>query len=155
MFKIEKVHAHCDMPCAVYDPYSAQYAALSVVRFFDLINEVKDSLDNSESMAKFVRLVGQKEEHAQIVKNEIVTIWGDYFKAPQFDQFPDVHSLVHSIMMDASKCKQGLEKQNALDLLDKVNSFADIFWQTKDVLTESRVSPYAPNLPIICPVLRS
>jgi nickel superoxide dismutase len=106
-------------------------------------------------MAKFVRLVGQKEEHAQIVKNEIVTIWGDYFKAPQFDQFPDVHSLVHSIMMDASKCKQGLEKQNALDLLDKVNSFADIFWQTKDVLTESRVSPYAPNLPIICPVLRS
>ena len=69
MFKIEKVHAHCDIPCAVYDPYSAQYAALSVVRFFDLINEVKDSLDNSESMAKFVRLVGQKEEHAQIVKN--------------------------------------------------------------------------------------
>ena len=30
MFKIEKVSAHCDVPCGVYDPGEAQYAALSV-----------------------------------------------------------------------------------------------------------------------------
>ena len=40
MFKIEKLSAHCDIPCAVYDPSVAQYAALSVVRFLDLIGEM-------------------------------------------------------------------------------------------------------------------
>ena len=35
--RIKDVSAHCDIPCAVYDPGVAQYAALSVVRFLDLI----------------------------------------------------------------------------------------------------------------------
>ena len=35
--KIREAKAHCDIPCAVYDPAVAQYAALSVVRFLDLI----------------------------------------------------------------------------------------------------------------------
>jgi len=43
MFNIEKVSAHCDIPCGVYDPGEAQYAALSVIRFMDLINEMPDS----------------------------------------------------------------------------------------------------------------
>ena len=42
MFKIKKVDAHCDIPCAVYDPAVAQFAALSVVRFLDLIGEMDD-----------------------------------------------------------------------------------------------------------------
>ena len=29
--KIRDASAHCDIPCAVYDPGVAQYAALSVV----------------------------------------------------------------------------------------------------------------------------
>ena len=37
--KIRDVKAHCDIPCAVYDPGVAQYAALSVVRFLDLIDK--------------------------------------------------------------------------------------------------------------------
>ena len=39
MFKVNKVHAHCDIPCKVYDPSIAQYAALSVVRLIDIIEE--------------------------------------------------------------------------------------------------------------------
>ena len=155
MLNIEQINAHCDIPCAVYDPYAAQYAALSVVRFFDLINEIKDSLDDNESMAKFIRLVGQKEEHSQIVKDEIVTIWGDYFKAPQLEAFPESHELVHAIMIDASQCKQSLEKQHAMNLLEKVNKFSEIFWQSKDVPTETKIAPFAPSLPITCPVLKS
>ena len=36
---IKNVKAHCDIPCKVYDPYIAQYAALSVIRLQDLIAE--------------------------------------------------------------------------------------------------------------------
>ena len=39
MINFKKVQAHCDIPCAVYDPWPAQYATLSIIRFFDLINE--------------------------------------------------------------------------------------------------------------------
>ncbi|MDB2544368.1 superoxide dismutase, Ni [Woeseiaceae bacterium] len=155
MIKIKSVDAHCDIPCAIYDTSAAQYASLSVIRFLDLIAEIEGKTSNSADMAKFVRLIGDKDKHAQIVKNEIVVIWGDFFKAPQFEQFPESHELVHSIMMDASKCKQNLDRQNGLDLLDKVNRFSEIFWSTKGVEVETKIAPYAPNLPIVCPVLKT
>ena len=36
----EEVQAHCDIPCKIYDPNATQIAALSVIRFIDLINEL-------------------------------------------------------------------------------------------------------------------
>ena len=95
MINFKKVQAHCDIPCAVYDPWPAQYATLSIIRFFDLINELKSDLENPENLAKFVRIVNQKEEHAIIVKDEISTIWGDYFKAPQIEKYPSTVSYTH------------------------------------------------------------
>ena len=44
MFNISKVQAHCDIPCKVYDPYIAQYAALSVIRLIDLIEEMPEPI---------------------------------------------------------------------------------------------------------------
>ena len=37
-----EVSAHCDVPCKIYDPATAQIATLSVIRFLDLINELND-----------------------------------------------------------------------------------------------------------------
>jgi|TARA_B100001093_G_C26750535_1_gene980905 nickel superoxide dismutase len=156
MFNIEKVSAHCDIPCGVYDPGEAQYAALSVIRFIDLINEMPDSNSfDKDNLAKFTRLVEQKEEHSIIAKNAVAVIWGDYFKAPQIEKHPGVHDLVHSIMMDGSKCKQGLHREDGLSLLSKINEFAEMFWATKEVETEKKISPYAPNLEVVVPVLKS
>ena len=156
MFNIEKVSAHCDIPCGVYDPGEAQYAALSVIRFMDLINEMPDSNSfDKDNLAKFTRLVEQKEEHSIIAKNAVAVIWGDYFKAPQIEKHPGVHNLVHSIMMDGSKCKQGLHREDGLSLLSKINEFAEMFWATKEVETEKKISPYAPNLEVVVPVLKS
>ena len=107
MFKINKVQAHCDIPCKVYDPAVIQYSALSIVRFIDLINEeIKDSEMNSNNIAQLSRLISVKEQHAKEVKSEVATIWGDYFKDPQISKYPEIHALVHQIMQLASKCKQ-------------------------------------------------
>ena len=155
MFKIPNVSAHCDIPCKIYDPAAAQYAVLSVIRFLDLIHEIDESNITKKNSAEIARLTIQKEEHAQIAKDEIVTIWGDYFKEPQISKFPEVHELVHNIMMLGSKSKQGLDRTNAEDLLIKVNRFAEIFWATKDIETESLISPYPPSMPVTCPKLKS
>ena len=154
MFKIKKVDAHCDIPCAVYDPGVAQYAALSVVRFLDLIGEMPENIESKKDLAHLSRLVQQKEEHAIEVKDAVRTIWGDYFKDPHIEKFPEIHELAHSIMMTASKCKQDIDRQNGIDLVDKVNRFAEIFWTTKDIKTYKAVCPYPPAKEIIYPDLK-
>ena len=151
--RIKDVKAHCDIPCAVYDPAVAQYAALSVLRFLDLIGEMPEKIDSKKDLAHLTRLVEQKEEHAAEVKNAVRTIWGDYFKEPHMEKFPEIHSLSHSIMMTASKCKQDIDRQNGVDLIEQVNRFAEIFWATKEVDTETKTSLNPPNLKMIVPVL--
>ena len=151
--RIKDVKAHCDIPCAVYDPAVAQYAALSVLRFLDLIGEMPEKIDSKKDLAHLTRLVEQKEEHAAEVKNAVRTIWGDYFKEPHMEKFPEIHSLSHSIMMTASKCKQDIDRQNGVDLIEQVNRFAEIFWATKEVDTETKISLNPPNVKMIVPVL--
>tara|TARA_X000000368_G_C22813600_1_gene615784 strand:- start:58 stop:513 length:456 start_codon:yes stop_codon:yes gene_type:complete len=150
MIKFSSVKAHCDIPCKVYDPYIAQYAALSVIRLLDLIEEMPEPNTKSD-LAKLSRLVEQKEEHAHKVKEEVTTIWGDYFKEAQIEKFPGVHELAHSIMMSASKCKQELSRDNGVELLNQVNEFAEMFWNSKDVKTKVATSLNLPNLDIVIP----
>jgi len=38
-------------------------------------------------------------------------------------------------------------------LVDKVNRFAEIFWSTKDVATETKKSLNPPHIDLIVPVL--
>ena len=49
--KIREAKAHCDIPCAVYDPGVAQYAALSIVRFLDLIGEMPDDIQSKKDLS--------------------------------------------------------------------------------------------------------
>jgi nickel superoxide dismutase len=153
MFGINQVQAHCDIPCKIYDPATAQIATLSVIRLLDLIAEIGDSTSAAD-LAQLSRLTEQKETHAASVKHDITTIWGDYFKAPQIEAYPEVHELVHTIMQQASKCKQGIARENGENLLNSVNRFAEMFWATKGVETQSVIAPYPPALAVTQPVLK-
>ena len=39
-FHFEEAQAHCDIPCGIYDPSTAQIAALTVVRMMDLMADL-------------------------------------------------------------------------------------------------------------------
>ncbi|MEM7217285.1 MAG: superoxide dismutase, Ni [Pseudomonadota bacterium] len=148
---LPSVQGHCDVPCGIYDPATAQIAAHSVARFLDQIAELPEGSLDRAAQARLARLVSQKEAHAAEVKAAVVVIWGDYFKAPQFEAHPSLHELTHSILLTASACKQEIDPANGRKLVDLVNDFAEIFWQTKDVDTERVVAKYAPNLEIVRP----
>ena len=154
MFNIKHIaQGHCDIPCKIYDPCIAQVAALSVVRLLNLILDVtKGKLDASEA-SRLGRLTAEKEKECQIVKSEVMIIWGDYFKEPQIMEYPNIHDLTHSIMRCASSCKQNLDPSNGEELLALVNQFADIFWQSKGYSTELLAAPYPPSLGVVKPVL--
>lgn len=153
VLKFEVAEAHCDIPCKIYDPSTAQIAALSVIRLMDLINEFDVKQMSVADHAQLARLVREKEIHAAKIKDEVRVIWGDYFKQPQFEQFPDIHSLVHSIMLTASACKQNIDREKGEKLLSLVNEFADAFWKTKGVATFKAECPYPPNEQVIYPKL--
>ena len=154
MFQIKNAYAHCDIPCKIYDPAVSLVAALSVVRLTDILLEI-DDLSSLDSQSKLARVVVQKEDEAQKVKNEVNIIWGDYFKEPQLEAFPETHEIVHGIMRLGSKCKQEVSREAAEELLRELNRFVDIFWKTKDVETKTVIAPYPPALPMVVPVLES
>ena len=154
MFQIKNAYAHCDIPCKIYDPAVSLIAALSVVRLTDILLEIGD-LNSLDNQSKLARVVAQKEDEAQKVKDEVNIIWGDYFKEPQLEAFPETHEIVHGIMRLGSKCKQEVSREAAEELLQELNRFADIFWKTKDIETQRVIAPYPPALPMIVPVLES
>lgn len=146
--------AHCDIPCKIYDPSTAQIAALTVIRMVDMIEDLEKGEDRGVAYQNTLsRLVAEKEEHGRRVKEEIRVIWGDYIKAPQIEAYPEIHELTHGIMMLASQAKQNVDRAKALELLEKVNRFAEIFWATKDVKTKRATCPYPPAQEVVYPDL--
>ncbi len=151
----ERAEAHCDVPCGIYDPHVAQIDALTVVRMLDLLADLdKNNPEHGPAFRNaMVRYALVKEEHAEKVKREVRVIWGDYFKAQHFEKYPQLHALVHKIMTLGSKARQTADRQTGLDLVEAVNEFAQIFWETKNVPTKRAKAPYAPGLEIVYPVL--
>ncbi len=154
MFELKIAHAHCDIPCKIYDPIVSLVAGLSVVRLTDILLDL-ESVESMSGQAQLARIVARKEIEAQKVKDEVNIIWGDYFKEPQIKDFPEVHNIVHGIMRLGSQCKQEISKEAAQELVKALNSFADIFWRTKGIETQRVIAPYPPALPVIVPILES
>ena len=124
-------HAHCDVPCGIYDPHQAELAARTVARMVELIGQIPVGSTEIADRNKFVRCVTVKEQHAEIVKHEIQVIWSDYFKPEHIERYPDLHDRTWKILKLASKNKQNIDAAAAAELEAAVKEFADIFWSTK------------------------
>jgi nickel superoxide dismutase len=147
----ESAKAHCDVPCGIYDPITAQIAALTVVRMVDLMDALEGegkAYDNSLS-----RYITVKEEHAEKTKHEIRVIWGDFIKPDHVEKYPNLHELTHKVMALGSKSRQTKDRQVAVDLVEAVNQFAEVFWAIKGVKTKRAKAPYAPALELVYPDL--
>lgn len=150
-FHFKTAKAHCDIPCGIYDPITAQIAALTVVRMVDLVDEhhTHSTIQDKEFYNRLVRLINVKEEHAEKVKHEIRVIFGDFIKSEHIEKFPELSTLFHKIMQLGSADKQKSDRSAAVELLEKVNRFAEIFWEIKGVKTKKAKAPYAPNLDFV------
>lgn len=150
-----RAKAHCDIPCGIYDPIIAQIAALTVVRMIDLMADLesKGSEKDRAFLNTMSRYVAVKEEHAEKAKHEIRVIWGDYFKAPQIEKHPETAELVHKILQLGSKVRQTTDRETALQFVEAINKFAEIFWDTKGIAVKRAKAPYAPALELVYPVL--
>ena len=136
-----RVHAHCDIPCGIYDPHEAQISALTVVRMMQLIGELPKLSSSAKPEeveayhAKLSRYTLVKEQHAERVKSELRILWGDYFTADHVKAHPTLHEAFWKAMKQASKARQGTSLPDAQELLAQTQQIAEIFWKTKNVPT--------------------
>ncbi len=126
------VHAHCDIPCGIYDPAGAVLAAKTVARMVELITttEIAGPTDHAVRN-KVARCIAVKEEHAELVKREVQVIWSDYFKPEHLAKVPDLHDQVWKLLKLASKNKQNVDPAAATELVAATEAFAKSFAASK------------------------
>ncbi len=120
------VHAHCDLPCGVYDPAQARIEAQSVKAIIEKYHASDDEVFKA-------RAVSIKEERSDLVKHHLWVLWTDYFKAPHFEKYPQLNGLFNEAtkLAGAGGTKGSLDVAVADQLLAKIDEIADIFWETK------------------------
>src|SRR3990167_11244588 len=135
-------YAHCDIPCGIYDPHNAQMAAHTIIRMTQLLEETKrDSLESEHNIA---RLTHVKEEHGQLVEEELGTLENDYFKEEHFKKFSKLKELIEKAVKLSIKTRQTIDVASCEEMLETVMKIAKIFYKTKN-LEPVRVSSGYPT----------
>ncbi len=121
-----EVSAHCDLPCGVYDPAQARIEAQSVKA---IMEKVADNPDPDFKM----RATLIKEQRSHLVKEHLWVLWTDYFKAPHFEKYPELHTLFNEATKAAGAAgtKGEWDVSKADELLAKIDKIAEIFAETK------------------------
>ena len=123
ILKVKLVHAHCDLPCGVYDPAQARIEAQS-------IKGIMDKYEGFDEANK-IRAIIIKEERAELVKHHLMVLWADYFKPEHLEKYPNLHTTFWQAIKLASDCKHSLAAENGQKLMEAIDEIAEIFWETK------------------------
>jgi nickel superoxide dismutase len=123
---VTTVHAHCDLPCGVYDPAQARLEAQSV-------KACMEKYAASDDPDFRTRAVLVKEQRSTLVKEHLWVLWTDYFKPPHFEAYPELNSLFNEAtkLAGAAGTKGTQDVAVADALLEKIDAIAEIFWATK------------------------
>ena len=118
------VHAHCDLPCGVYDPAQARIEAESV-------KACQEKYQGSDDEVFKDRAVGIKEERADLVKHHLWVLWTDYFKPEHLEAHPNLHELFWTATKEAGNAKKSQDPAQGQKLIEAVDEVAKVFWATK------------------------
>jgi nickel superoxide dismutase len=124
--RILEASAHCDLPCGVYDPAQARIEAESLKAI------CKKVADNDDPDFR-VRAAIIKEQRSELVKHHLWVLWTDYFKAPHFEKYPNLHTLFNEAtkLAGAGGTKGAFDESVADELLAKIDEIDKIFKETK------------------------
>src|SRR5689334_4305661 len=112
-------HAHCDLPCGVYDPAQARIEAESV-------KAIMEKYAGNEDPVFRARALTIKEERAELVKHHLWVLWTDYFKPPHLETYPQLHQLFWEAtkLAGAAGGKGTVDVAKADELLGKIDDIS-------------------------------
>jgi nickel superoxide dismutase len=126
------VHAHCDVPCGVYDPAQARIEAESVKAIQTRYQDAEKMKSAAESVEEYrSRCLVIKEERADLVKHHLWVLWTDYFKPEHVEKYPQLSDLFWKATKEAGLAKKSQDPDQGQKLLDQIDEIGKIFWETK------------------------
>ena len=125
-------HAHCDLPCGVYDPEQARIEAESCYRIIE-------KYAANENQVFRTRAIKIKEDRADTVKHHLDVLWHDYFKPEHLEAGPNLHELCWNATKQASKVKASTDLADAQALLDMIDE-VDAAWKATGGEGKTRVA---------------
>lgn len=125
-------HAHCDLPCGVYDPEQARIEAESCYRIIEKMGANSDP-------GFTTRAIAIKEERAELVKHHLDVLWHDYFKPEHLEKVPNLHELFWNATKQVSKVKASSNLEDAKSLLAMIDDI-DSAWKATGGEGKTRVS---------------
>ena len=126
------VHAHCDVPCGVYDPAQARIEAESVKAIQERYQKADEMKSGTESADDYrTRCLVIKEHRADLVKHHLWVLWTDYFKPNHLESYPQLHELFWNATKEAGLAKKSQDPEQGQKLLDQIDEISKIFWETK------------------------
>jgi nickel superoxide dismutase len=126
------VHAHCDLPCGVYDPAQARIEAESVKAIQERYQDAAGKKSANETAEDYkTRCLNIKEERADLVKHHLWVLWTDYFKPEHKEKYPQLHDLFWNATKEAGISKKAQDPGQGQKLLDLIGEIDKIFWETK------------------------
>ena len=118
------VHAHCDLPCGIYDPAQARIEAESV-------KACQEKYQGSDDAIFKDRAISIKEQRANLVKEHLWVLWTDYFKPEHLETYPQLHDLFWNATKEAGNAKRSEDPAQGQKLLDAIDELSKVFWETK------------------------
>ena len=118
------VHAHCDLPCGIYDPAQARIEAESV-------KACQEKYQGSDDAIFKDRAISIKEQRANLVKEHLWVLWTDYFKPEHLETYPQLHELFWNATKEAGNAKRSDDPAQGQKLLDAIDELSKVFWETK------------------------
>jgi nickel superoxide dismutase len=126
------VHAHCDVPCGVYDPAQARIEAESVKAIQTRYQDAEKFKTADETVEDYkARCLVIKEERADLVKHHLWVLWTDYFKPEHVEKYPELHDKFWKATKEAGLSKKSQDPAQGQKLLDAIDELGKIFWETK------------------------
>ncbi len=131
---IDSAHAHCQIPCGIYDDYARIQSMLedvtTIEKSIQLINKLSKKAD-AQSQNQLVRWVMNKEKHAQNIINNM----SNYFLTQriQSKQKDYTERLIrhHAVMTAAMKTKQNVDQRYAKALRKNINALRSYYPEHK------------------------
>src|SRR2546428_804851 len=111
-------HAHCDVPCGIYDPDQARIEAESCYKILEKYHASSDEVFKE-------RCIIVKEQRADLAKHHIDVLWHDYFKPEHVQKYPNLHELVWQAPQPGSKGKQSTDIAGAKKLIALIDKIRD------------------------------
>lgn len=132
----KKAHAHCDVPCGVYETDSALWAVETCQKLVEKLLALETpAAGNKQAVLEYqntvTRAILVKEEYAQICKEQLLILWTDYFKAEHLAKWPDLHDKIWKATKQCSVVKRTVSLEEVKKLRTLVEEIAAIFKASK------------------------